>query len=492
MTSSTAGRGSPATSSRRTFLQQVAIGGIAVGPGSAFLASCAVGGGEDDGSDGDTSEPAVEADADNPLGIDPEAPVEIYIFDGGFGDEYATEIHQPIFAERWPDVEINHNAAVDIGAELQARFAANDPPDFINNSGDGRMDTAQLVADGLVHDLTDLLDAPSWDDPNVTVRETLIPGTLDVGTFDGVPYELNYAFTVFGIWYNRTLLDDNGWSVPTTWDEMLDLCAEIADAGIAPWVYQGVTAPRYMNWPLLTMAAKLAGPEVLVAIDNLEPGAWGHEAVREAAHALWDLNQRGYYLEGVEGMEFRDAQGLWARGEAVFCPSGSWIENEEADAIAEDPTFELAVMPEPLLSTDAVMPLETIRATAGEPYIIPAHAQNPRAGMEYMRAMLSQEGARGFTEMVTSLTSVRGAADDVELDAPGLTSAQQALSAAGENVVNWLYPTWYPSMENPGIDQATGALLRGDLDVDGWVDECEAVAAEIREDDSIEKYTREL
>ncbi|WP_166350442.1 N-acetylglucosamine/diacetylchitobiose ABC transporter substrate-binding protein [Phytoactinopolyspora limicola] len=478
--------------SRRTFLQRLAVGGMALGPGSAFLASCATGGGDDngDGNGDDSGDPPPEVSDDNPLGIPENEPVEIYIFDGGFGDTYATDVHQPIFGERWPDVEINHRAAVDIGGELQARFAASDPPDFVNNSGDGQMDTGQLIADGLVQDLTDLLDAPSWDDPSVPVRDMLLPGTVELGSRDGIPYVLNYTFTVYGTWYNKTLMDENGWPVPTTWDEMLDVCADIADHGIAPWVYQGVTAPRYMNWPLLCMATKLAGPDILVAIDNLEEGAWGHEAIREAAHALWDLGQRGYYLEGVEGMEFRDAQGLWARGEAVFCPSGSWIENEEADAIAEDPTFELAMMPDPLLSTDAVLPVETLRATAGEPYFVPAQANNPRAGMEYMRAMISLDGARGFTETVTSLTSVVGGSEGVELEAPGLSSAQAALEAAGENIINWLYPTWYPTMENPGIDQATGALLRGAVDVDEWVERCEDVAREFREDDSVNKQSR--
>jgi N-acetylglucosamine transport system substrate-binding protein len=104
--------------------------------------------------------------------------------------------------------------------------------------------------------------------------------------------------------------------------------------------------------------------------------------------------------------------------------------------------------------------------------------------------MLSREGARGFTEMVSSLTSVLGAADDVQLAAPGLNSANQAFSAAGENVINWFYPTWYPTMENPGIDQATGRLLKADINPEQWAEECEAVAAEIREDDSISKQTR--
>lgn len=475
---------------RRTFLQRVALTGVAVGPGGAFLASCATGGGGDDDDDA-TQAPTGDVSEDNPLGIPTDQPLEIYIFDGGFGDAYATELHEPMFNERWPDVTIEHHAAVDIGAELQPRFVAGDPPDFVNNSGDGQMDTATLVSDGLLYDLTPLFDAPSWDDPDVTVRDSLLPGTIESGTFNGTPYVLNYAFTVFGTWYNQTLMDENGWPVPTTWQEMLDVCADIAAAGLAPWVYQGVTAPRYMNWPLLSMAAKLAGPEILVAIDNLEEGAWGHEAVRESAAAIRQLAENNYFLPGVEGMEFRDAQGLWARGQAVFCPSGSWLENEEADAIAENETFQLAMMPDPLLSPDSVMPLETVRATAGEPYVIPADAANPLAAMEYMRVMLSLDGARGFSERVTSLTSVAGASDGVQIDAPGLASAQAALQAAGENVVNWFYPNWYPTMENPGIDQNTAALLRAEITVDQWVEQNEAVAASIRDDDSIVKQTRE-
>ncbi|PSL02163.1 N-acetylglucosamine transport system substrate-binding protein [Haloactinopolyspora alba] len=478
------------SSDRRTFLQRMAITGVALGPGAAFLSSCATGGGGDD-EEGGGSEPTGDVSEDNPLGMPEDGTVEIYIFDGGFGDAYATDVHQPIFSEKWPDVTIDHNAAVDIAGELQARFVAGDPPDFVNNSGDGQLDGGQLITDGQLHSLEELLDAPSWDDPATPVRDTLIPGTVEMGARDGEMFALNYAFTVFGLWYNKTLLDENGWTVPTTWQQMMDLCAEIKAAGIAPWVYQGVTAPRYMNWPLLTMAAKLAGPEILVPIDNLEEGAWGHEAIRESAAAIRSLKENDYFLKGVEGMEFRDAQGLWARGKAVFCPSGSWLENEEADAIGEDPTFEMAMMPQPLLSEDAVMPIETVRATAGEPYIVPADAKNPRGGMEYMRAMLSVEGARGFTDTVTSLTSVAEANQGVEIQAPGLSSAKDALNAAGDNVINWMYPTWYPTMENPGIDQATGALLRADITVDEWVQQCEKVAADIRKDDSIVKQTRE-
>lgn len=494
------------TATRRTFLQRMAVSGLAAGPGSALLAACATSG------DGEDEEPAAapqspdetEATGDNPLGVDPQGDVEIFIFDGGFGDEYATEIHQPLFASKWPDITITHEADADVTAALQSRFVAGDPPDFVNNSGGQRMDTATLVANGQLADLTPLFDAPSWDDPNVPVRDTLIPGTIEQGTFDR-PYVLNYAFTVFGLWYNKTVFDQNGWAPPVTWEEMLDLCADIQAAGIAPFAYPGANAPRYMHWPLLTMAAKLAGPDILRDIDNLVEGAWQHEAVLEAANALAGLREQGYYLEGTEGLTHIQSQVQWAQGAVAFVSCGTWLENEVA-ASFEDPAlqeehdldpdqrlaadFEFAVTPGPLLSADSAMPAETVLARAGEPYVVPADAPHPEAGMEYMRAMLSIEGARGFTELVTSLTAVREANEGVELSAPGLASAQAVLNEAGDNVLGYIFDEWYPSMNNPGIDAHTGDLLAGRIGVQEWAEGCEAEARRIREDDAIQKFNR--
>lgn len=47
----------------------------------------------------------------------------------------------------------------------------------------------------------------------------------------GVDYE--------GILYNQTLFEENGWEVPTTWDEFLELCDTILDAGYTPF-YEGL------------------------------------------------------------------------------------------------------------------------------------------------------------------------------------------------------------------------------------------------------------
>lgn len=466
--------------SRRNFLRGALATGALVLPGSSALVGCATSGGGQEATEGEKSDK-------NPLGVPADSPLEVYIFNGGFGDKYATDVHEPIYKKAYPKAKIVHKAEVDIASALQSRFVGGNPPDFVNDSGDGQIPLGQLVSDKQLYDLTDLFDAPSWDDPNKKVRDTLVTGAVEQGTFGDKPYVMNMALTVYGLWYNKALFEKNGWEPPKTWDDMLSLCAEIKKAGIAPWTYPGVHA-RYMVWPLLTMAAKLGGPDVLKAIDNLEEGAWQHDAVKEAANALASLRTKGYVLAGTEGMDHIQAQGQWCAGKAAFVPCGSWLENEQKDA-PKTPGFEFAVMPDPVLSSDSKMPQETIYATPGEPYVVPAAAKNPRGGLEYMRIMLSKDGAKGFTEQVSSLTVVKGAADGVKLPA-GLTSAQEALKAAGDNVLSYMWREWYGDMWNPGINSQMQDLLSGRKNVDQFAEGCEAEAKKVRDDDSVTKYTR--
>mgnify|MGYP000367461311 FL=1 len=39
--------------------------------------------------------------------------------------------------------------------------------------------------------------------------------------------------------YNKTLFEENGWKVPTTYEEFKKLCGEIQDKGITPWYMPG-------------------------------------------------------------------------------------------------------------------------------------------------------------------------------------------------------------------------------------------------------------
>lgn len=57
---------------------------------------------------------------------------------------------------------------------------------------------------------------------------------LDQCTIDGGIYLLPINNTMYGIYYNQTLMEEKGWEVPTDFAELESLCARIRDAGMTP------------------------------------------------------------------------------------------------------------------------------------------------------------------------------------------------------------------------------------------------------------------
>src|SRR5690606_6438094 len=307
---------------RRAVLGKTAAAALLAGPAAGVLSACVGSGGDDppEQAEGERTE-------DNPLGVAEDAPLEVVIFNGGLGTEYATEVHIPSYEAAFPDAEVTFSQAEEIATVLQPRFTSNDPPDMVNNAGAGLMDTGALVQAGQIADLTELFEAPSLDVPGKTVGETMAAGAIEQGTFNGTPYVLNYAFTVYGLWYDANLFADQGWSAPTTWQEFTDLCQAMQDQGITPFGYAGANASYYMYLALLTTAAKIGGPEVMLNIDNLEDGAWQAEPVRQAAEQWADICTR-FSDPAFLGQRHTEVQLLQNQGQIGFYPCGSWLENE--------------------------------------------------------------------------------------------------------------------------------------------------------------------
>ena len=72
--------------------------------------------------------------------------------------------------------------------------------------------------------------------------ENLMPDTRKEScTYDGKLYGLQVwnNSPEYVMLYNKSLFEENGWEVPTTYAELKDLCAKIADTGITPWFMPG-------------------------------------------------------------------------------------------------------------------------------------------------------------------------------------------------------------------------------------------------------------
>jgi N-acetylglucosamine transport system substrate-binding protein len=355
----------------------------------------------------------------------------------------------------------------------------------VDNTGAGRLDMATLVSAGKLADLGELLAAPSLDDPETAVRDTLLPGVVEDGTFDGACRALNLTYTVWGVWYSRRLFEARGWAYPRTWQQMLDLCADIAKSGIAPWTYQG-KYPEYLNDPLLSMAAKAGGPDLVKSIDNLEPGAWKQEPLLDAAGAIAELAGRGYVMRGSEALSHTEAQAAWCQGKAAFIPCGSWLESEQKGITPEG--FDMVLGPVPALSAEDRLPVTALQAASSESFIVPAKAKNPRGGMEFLRVLFSRESARRFAELASTLPSVAGATDGLTVSS-GLGSVRDAVDAAAGKTFAFRFRTWYGPL-GKAVDDATGELATRRINPATWADRIQRAADAVARDPGVTKYTR--
>jgi N-acetylglucosamine transport system substrate-binding protein len=117
-------------------------------------------------------------------------------------------------------------------------------------------------------------------------------------------------------------------------------------------------------------------------------------------------------------------------------------------------------------------------------------AKNVNGGLEYLRLMLSKKGAQEFAKLTYTLTVVKGAHDDQDIDTV-LKSSLEAYNAAQgtERIAPWKYAAWYVPMKDD-IEGAMGQLLTGKMDANGFVERAQKVADRVKKDPKIKKLSR--
>jgi len=431
---------------------------------------------------------AVAQGAENPLGVDPAAPLDVVIFKGGYGDDYAINVNENLYGALYPDAEITYSGTQRLQEQYQSRVVEGSPPDVMDNDGAGNFNTTSLVNDGQLADLADLMAAPAYGQEDVVFADSLAAGSQAAGVFDGTQYVLNYVNGIYGIWYNTTLFDEKGWTYPETWADFLAMCQTIKDEGeMAPFTYQGLY-PYYIRAVFDQLVFKSGGWEAQLKLDNLAEDAWTQPVVKTALEAIQTLWNEEYILEGTEGLSHTESQTAWIEGEAVFLPCGSWLENEMKDLLAEVPEFQMRAMPVPSLTAEDALPFSAIQASASSDFIVFAQGANVQGGKEWLRLLFSQEGGRFFSEATKSLTVVTGASDGLDLGT-AFASVNEAITNAGENTFVSRWAGWYADLDVPLSQPLFNELMTGVKTPDEVIAEMQAKVDEIRNNPEIPKFT---
>jgi N-acetylglucosamine transport system substrate-binding protein len=459
---------------RRDFLRGSLAAAALAATGS--LASCATSG--TGTSTSETSAPGAEANEANPFGVQSGTTVDAVIFNGGYGIDYAEFAAKQVQAKQ-SGVTVKVTPVTKVAQSLQPRFVAGNPPDVIDNSGAGLIGI-NTIRDQLA-ELNDVIEAKNYE--GTVIKDTLYQGVTEPGTFDGKFVVLNYALTVYAMWYSASLFEENGWTVPKTYDEMLALGAEAKgkDKYLLGW---GKEAATYYQTMAISSAIKEGGDEVRLALENLKPDCWSLAPVQDVFNGLKKIIDAGYVKPGGSGTQFTAAQAQWTEAEQfILYPSGGWIENEMKKQTKSG--FKMTGAPEPTVSANAQMPYEALHSTAGEGYIVPSQGKNLAGGKEFLRAMLSREAAVNFAKTKLASTIVKGTVPPDGFGSTALQSQIQMLEAAGSNVFSWNFVDLY----GMNTDQLVvwNTFLGGGSSVAELTKGLQEITDKVAKDDSIKK-----
>ncbi|ABL83412.1 MULTISPECIES: ABC transporter substrate-binding protein [unclassified Nocardioides] len=152
--------------------------------------------------------------------------------------------------------DVKYEGSKEFETQLQVRVQSGNPPDIAYVPQPGLLQT--LVGTGKV------VEAP--DTVSANVDKWFGEDWRSYGSVDGKLYAAPLGANVKSfVWYSPKMFAENGWEIPTTWDDMLALSDTITATGIKPWC-AGIESGEATGWPatdwLEDVLLRSVGPDV--------------------------------------------------------------------------------------------------------------------------------------------------------------------------------------------------------------------------------------
>jgi len=170
------------------------------------------------------------------------------------------EMYEAAFVpfEECTGANLKFEGSSEFEAQLKVREKAGNPPDIALIPQPGLL--ANQVATGSVKKPSAQVEK--------NVDENWTPDWKAYGSVDGVFYAPPNSSNMKSlVWYSPSMFADNGWTIPTTWDELKTLSDTIAASGVVdkPWC-AGIGSGDATGWPatdwLEDVMLRVNGPEV--------------------------------------------------------------------------------------------------------------------------------------------------------------------------------------------------------------------------------------
>ncbi|MEE6288823.1 extracellular solute-binding protein [Georgenia sp. MJ173] len=226
----------------------------------------------------------------------------------------------------------------------------------------------ELARSGGLADLTDV-----WEEAvgNGWVNDD----TRDSFSYEGSVYAIPFDKAYWTVYYNKSVFDDLGLSVPADWDEFVSNAEAIADADITPFF--ATIEPGWTAFIWFEELVSKIDPDFYV--DLTEGDASYTDDVAQQAMEIWsDFYQRGFFTPADTPWD--NEVPMLESGSVAMTVAGSWRNGSFADAGLTSDDYGSFVLPTVEAGTE-----QTVIAESG---IIAAAEQG--ANLEGAKQWLTQ------------------------------------------------------------------------------------------------------
>ncbi len=366
---------------------------------------------------------------------------------GGYG---AHQKFLELAKEKYPDIElefISYTGGNRTGYSW-AQMRAGDIPDIFI--------TSQILDKDLAKEhLVDLSGYPFINDLPTSV--------LDQISLDGEVYLLPVNYAMYGIFYNKTLMEEHKWEVPSDFAELKALCEEIRQEGLIP----GVIGTQLTGGPFSTVF-NLAKTDWFTTFEGVK---WEQDflAGDAAAKGRWE-DTMDYVKQYMDiGMFHTDPQDInnpelllsyLGNRQAVFCTAVQTVNITEFPETGD----KLGMMP--FISKDGgkniYMYSPSFYFGLSSRLTEPGNEKKLEDAVKLLSLVYSEEGQAAFIDETTPCVMSTLNSTVVPEDALIYDAHQAFLEGRAFPMT---YTGWEPVL--PDIGQAYKEWLRSENDMDG-------------------------
>ncbi len=293
------------------------------------------------------------------------------------------------FNETHDNIHLTINSPNDAAAILRTRFIREDYPDIVGIGGD--IEYSYYVDAQILADVSNYKGLSDIKQVYRDIDESLELVPTD-GTF-AVPYMANAA----GILYNKNLFEQNGWKIPTNWNELITLCEEIKKTDILPF-YFGFKDTWSCLAPWNAIAVGLTETDTVKKVNKGETTFTKEYA--ETAEKYLNLLQYG--PDSPFAYSYNDACTAFARGESAMYPIGSYAVPQIL-SVNPDMNIDSFVMPASD-SSDG----NTLNSGIDLQFCITEACENKEAAYEVLDFLFADENIQAYADAQNAIPCKEG------------------------------------------------------------------------------------